>query len=90
MLPDTPPALQGFDISAFYQPSADLGGDFYHFPAAAGDRTGFLIGDVSGQGIDAALIMSAALRSFAVHGEGGDPIGQLLDADAYQALVDAS
>jgi glycine cleavage system H protein len=30
------------------------------------------------------------LVDIAVHGEGGDPIGQLLDADAYQALVDAS
>jgi glycine cleavage system H protein len=30
------------------------------------------------------------LVDIAVHGEGGDPIGQLLDADAYQALADAS
>ncbi|TFV85826.1 glycine cleavage system protein GcvH [Blastococcus sp. CT_GayMR16] len=30
------------------------------------------------------------LVDIAVHGEGGDPIGQLLDADAYQSLVDGS
>jgi glycine cleavage system H protein len=30
------------------------------------------------------------LVDIAVPGEGGDPIGGLLDADAYQALVDAS
>ncbi len=30
------------------------------------------------------------LVDISVRGEGGDPIGQLLDADAYQALVDAS
>ena len=30
------------------------------------------------------------LVEISVQGEGGDPIGQLLDADAYQALVDAS
>ena len=30
------------------------------------------------------------LVDISVHGEGGDPIGQLLDADAYQAVVDAS
>ncbi|TYP89176.1 glycine cleavage system protein GcvH [Blastococcus xanthinilyticus] len=30
------------------------------------------------------------LADIAVPGEGGDPIGQLLDADAYQALVDGS
>lgn len=88
MLPDTPPALEGFDISAFYQPSADLGGDFYHFPAAAGDRTGFLIGDVSGQGIDAALIMSAALRSFAVHGAGEISPTRLLNAIHRDLLPD--
>jgi glycine cleavage system H protein len=30
------------------------------------------------------------LVDIAVHGEGGDPIGQLLDADAYQALAAGS
>ena len=30
------------------------------------------------------------LVDIAVPGEGGDPIGQLLDADAYQALVDGA
>jgi glycine cleavage system H protein len=30
------------------------------------------------------------LVDISVRGEGGDPIGQLLDADAYQALVDGS
>jgi len=30
------------------------------------------------------------LIEISVAGEGGDPIGQLMDADAYQALVDAS
>lgn len=30
------------------------------------------------------------LVDISVSGEGGDPIGQLLDADAYQALVDAT
>jgi glycine cleavage system H protein len=30
------------------------------------------------------------LVDISVPGEGGDPVGQLLDADAYQALVDAS
>ena len=30
------------------------------------------------------------LVDIAVHGEGGDPVGQLMDADQYQQLVDAS
>jgi glycine cleavage system H protein len=30
------------------------------------------------------------LVEISVPGEGGDPVGELLDADAYQALVDAS
>ena len=30
------------------------------------------------------------LVDIAVHGEGGDPIGQLMDADGYQKLVDES
>jgi len=76
MLPDAPPLIDGFEVSAFYNPCAELGGDLFHFlPMQDSDHTGFLIGDVSGHGVDAALIMSMALKSFTLRcRESIDPV----------------
>jgi glycine cleavage system H protein len=55
-----------------------------------------IVAAVNGQLVDAPETINADpygggwLVDISVHGEGGDPIGALLDADAYQALVDAS
>ena len=54
----------------FYQPAHDIGGDYYDFLSLQGGRWGIAIGDVSGKGIGAALIMAslqASLRSQALH-----------------------
>ena len=55
---------------AFYQPAQDIGGDYYDFLSLQGERWGIAIGDVSGKGIGAALIMAslqASLRAQALH-----------------------
>ncbi len=54
----------------FYKPAHDIGGDYYDFLSLQGGRWGIAIGDVSGKGIGAALIMAslqASLRSQALH-----------------------
>jgi serine phosphatase RsbU (regulator of sigma subunit) len=56
MLPK-PPALPGFEMEVLYQASAGLSGDFYDFIKLDENRTGILIGDVSGHGVDAAVVM---------------------------------
>jgi serine phosphatase RsbU (regulator of sigma subunit) len=56
MLPK-PPVLPGFEIEVLYQASAGLSGDFYDFIKLDENRTGILIGDVSGHGVDAAVVM---------------------------------
>jgi phosphoserine phosphatase RsbU/P len=70
MLPSVLPALPGYDIGACSLPARMVGGDFYDvFPLDA-DRLGIAIGDVSGKGIPAALLMgltSALLRVEAYH-----------------------
>ena len=43
----------------FYQPANGLGGDFYDFLPLQGGRWGIAIGDVSGKGISAALVMAS-------------------------------
>ncbi len=51
---------------AYYQPHFEIGGDYYDFINFNNQELGFCIGDVSGKGIPAALIMSnfqATLRA---------------------------
>jgi serine phosphatase RsbU (regulator of sigma subunit) len=54
----------------FYQPASGLGGDYYDILELQSGRWGIAIGDVSGKGISAALIMAslhATLRAQASH-----------------------
>jgi sigma-B regulation protein RsbU (phosphoserine phosphatase) len=60
MLPDEPPEVPGFEIGTAYHPAESLGGDFYDFPRLASNKNGFLIADVSGKGVGAAMIMAAS------------------------------
>jgi serine phosphatase RsbU (regulator of sigma subunit) len=50
------PRIQGYDIAVYMEPAADVGGDYYDVINAAG-RDWVVIGDVSGHGIQAGLIM---------------------------------
>jgi sigma-B regulation protein RsbU (phosphoserine phosphatase) len=59
------------DVAAVMLPARQVSGDFYDFFAIDKNRFGFVIGDVSGKGIPAALFMAVArtvLRSTAMHG----------------------
>lgn len=67
-----PPTLSipCLSCEAFYQPAHDIGGDCYDFLSLQGERWGIAIGDVSGKGIGAALIMASlqgSLRAQALH-----------------------
>ena len=70
MLPNLPPKIEGYDIASYYESCAELSGDLYHFFDAGPGRTGILIGDVSGHGVEAAMVMSATLKSFSVRSKG--------------------
>jgi len=78
MLPEKPPQIPGYEIAAHYRPSVEMGGDMYHFLDAGPGRTGFIIGDVSGHGVEAAMIMSMTLKSFAVRAKGVQSPAQVM------------
>jgi len=58
-LPPKDPVLTGLDISGINIPSEQVGGDYYDFIPIIEDQIGIVIGDVSGKGIPAALIMAS-------------------------------
>lgn len=58
LLPKMPPRLHGLEISADSVPASQVGGDFYDFIHRPGEMLNFVIGDVSGKGMPAALLMS--------------------------------
>ncbi len=56
ILPRSTPELKGLRINAAYRPMTAVAGDFYEFVAVDQNRIGFLVADVSGHGVPAALI----------------------------------
>jgi serine phosphatase RsbU (regulator of sigma subunit) len=57
-LPEEVPQLEGWQISPLYKPAREVGGDFYDFHLLSGGRLGLVVGDATGKGVPAALVMS--------------------------------
>jgi serine phosphatase RsbU (regulator of sigma subunit) len=60
-LPKEVPILEGWEISPYYQPAREVGGDFYDFHLLPEGRLGVVLGDATGKGVPAALVMSTTL-----------------------------
>jgi serine phosphatase RsbU (regulator of sigma subunit)/anti-sigma regulatory factor (Ser/Thr protein kinase) len=58
LLPRSVPALEGYEVAAYYQPAREVGGDFYDFLYFEDGRVGLIIGDVTDKGVPAALVMA--------------------------------
>ncbi len=58
-LPRKNPDIDGYDISGTNIPSGQVGGDYYDFIRIVDSQTGVAIGDVSGKGVPASLIMAS-------------------------------
>jgi serine phosphatase RsbU (regulator of sigma subunit) len=63
-LPALSPEMGGFRITAEYRPAHDVGGDFYDLVQSPGGELTAVIGDVSGKGVPAALLMSRISSDF--------------------------
>ena len=63
MVPQTFPEIDGLDMFASMTPAREVGGDLYSY-LLLGDKLYFCIGDVSGKGVPASLIMAIATRGF--------------------------
>ncbi len=66
LFPQTSPPLKTLEYAGLCIQARKVGGDYYDFLSLGGGRLGFVIGDISGKGIAAALLMAnlqANLRS---------------------------
>jgi serine phosphatase RsbU (regulator of sigma subunit) len=58
LLPKELPAPPGWKVAVHYQPAREVGGDFYDFICFEDGRLGVFVGDVTGKGVPAALLMA--------------------------------
>ncbi|EOD64289.1 PP2C family protein-serine/threonine phosphatase [Amycolatopsis vancoresmycina] len=87
LLPSSLPEVAGLAFGARYVPGAEtgIGGDWYDLFTLPGDRLGVVMGDVSGHGLDAAVIMGrlrSALRAYALDCESPADVLAKLDRKA--------
>jgi serine phosphatase RsbU (regulator of sigma subunit) len=58
-LPKEIPTLEGWQIAPYYRPAREVGGDFYDVFDLQEARVGVVVGDATGKGMPAALVVSA-------------------------------
>lgn len=58
LLPVSQPPLSGYEFFDYYQPARYLGGDYYDYIPLPDGKLAVALGDVSGKGISAALLMA--------------------------------
>jgi ketosteroid isomerase-like protein len=82
-LPKEVPTLEDWQIAPYYQPAREVGGDFYDFFDLADGRLGVVVGDATGKGVPAALMMASTrstLRAVAQASESpGDALRRVND-----------
>jgi len=77
-LPEEVPKLEGWQINPYYQPAREVGGDFYDFHLLSEGRLGVVVGDATGKGVPAALVMSTTLGMLRLAAQSYSSPGEIL------------
>jgi serine phosphatase RsbU (regulator of sigma subunit) len=77
-LPKEVPTLEGWQISPFYRPAREVGGDFYDFHPLSEGRLGLVVGDATGKGVPAALVMSTTCGMLRLAPQSSSSPGEML------------
>jgi sigma-B regulation protein RsbU (phosphoserine phosphatase) len=88
LFPQRLPSVPGLDYCGRCRPAREVGGDYYDFLDLPKGRLGIAIGDVSGKGIGAALMMAsleASLRAQASVGHGLAELIKRVNSLVYEA-----
>jgi sigma-B regulation protein RsbU (phosphoserine phosphatase) len=86
LLPGTAQFDGEHDVAARCAPAESVGGDFYQLFHLSDGRFGAMIGDVSGHGFSAALIMALTMSAAAIYAQDSSSPAQVLHR-IHQALI---
>jgi serine phosphatase RsbU (regulator of sigma subunit)/predicted ester cyclase len=77
-LPKEVPTLEHWQISPYYQPAREVGGDFYDFHLLSEGQLGLVVGDATGKGVPAALVMSTTCGMLRLAAQNYSSPGEML------------
>jgi serine phosphatase RsbU (regulator of sigma subunit) len=78
-LPKEVPQLEGWQISPYYRPAREVGGDFYDFHLLSEGHVGLVVGDATGKGVPAALVMSSTRSLLRAVARASNSPGEVLE-----------
>jgi serine phosphatase RsbU (regulator of sigma subunit) len=77
-LPKWVPTLEGWQITPFYRPAREVGGDFYDSFELEDGCLGIVVGDATGHGVPAALVMASTRSMLRAVAQASDSPGDAL------------
>jgi serine phosphatase RsbU (regulator of sigma subunit) len=86
MLPSENPQIEGYEFATYFQACSQVGGDFYDFISIDDERLAIVVGDVSGHGLESALVMGMVKKALNMRAKENDDIVEALaktNSDIY-------
>jgi sigma-B regulation protein RsbU (phosphoserine phosphatase) len=83
LLPQESPRFPGLDVAGRNVSCDEVGGDYYDFfwqPGSSRSAFSVAVGDITGHGVDAALLMTSARAILRMHASQNESITQIVDA----------
>lgn len=90
LLPATDAAVPGLNVTTYFEPVAEIGGDYYDFLTSRGGRTTIAVGDVSGHGLPTALLVAtakAAISTLLESGRNGSELFEQLNVLLHRSTA---
>jgi serine phosphatase RsbU (regulator of sigma subunit) len=80
LLPESPPEVAGYRLHGENEPCHEVGGDYFDHQTRKNGRLAVAMGDVSGKGMGAALLMATLQAAFRAHAATDAPAAELVAA----------
>src|SRR5215216_659828 len=78
-LPKEVPKLEGWHLAPYYRSAKEVGGDFYDFHLLSEGKLGLAVGDATGKGVPAALVMSTTYGMLRLAAQSYSSAGEMLE-----------
>jgi len=90
LIPNEFPVIPGFQVEAVYKPASQVGGDFFQIIGVPNGSALVVVGDVSGKGMPAAMMVSLLVGTFRTLAHYTRNPGEILHAMNYRMLARSS